>query len=115
MPRKPAKKRDFSKSSIGRDMLARVRCIHEALQPDVPQYDEKIGAVEYPNATDIQRHLMADDACGKKYSLNTIRRDIKFMRESWTLKYSFRGASGTIDIKGIFAYAFKEHIQERKN
>ncbi len=50
------KKRDYSKSNVGRAMLARVRCIHEILQPAVPQYDEKTEAKKLPNATDIQRH-----------------------------------------------------------
>ena len=79
------KKRDYSKSNVGREMLARVRCIHEILQPAVPQYDEKTEAEKLPNATDIQRHLMTDEGVGKKYSLNTIRRDIKFMIKDWKL------------------------------
>ena len=92
MPRKTAKKRNYSKSSVGRDMLARVRFIHEILQPAVPMYDEKTGVLKYPNATDIQRHLMTDKACGRKYHTNTIKRDLKFMKKDWKLPIKYDAA-----------------------
>ena len=89
MPRKPAKKRDFSKSSIGWYMLARVRCIHEILSTTVSKYDEKTRSEKLPNAVDMQDRLAADPTVGKKYSANTIRRDMQFMRKVWKLPIKY--------------------------
>lgn len=104
MPRKPAKKRDFSKSSIGWYMLARVRCIHEILSTTVSKYDEKTRSEKLPNAVDMQDRLAADPTVGKKYSANTIRRDMQFMRKVWKLPIKY--------VRARHGFKYTRHVDQ---
>ena len=66
-----------------------MQCIHEILQSDPTVYDQRMGKERCLNATDIKERLADVEIFDKEYTTQTIKADIRFMREKWNMPIKY--------------------------
>jgi len=86
MPRKPAKKRDFMKSSGGKTSIYRIRHIHDCIKNE---FTDAAGDRRRHNTRDIQNYLHHTAVPSVIVSIKTVRRDIEFMRDDLNMPIDF--------------------------